>query len=93
MDDQPITAYLCGVSKESDAMATSIDAFNKDRACHGEALAGNPAVPQTLDLVELDIPEGHEQLLSIDPSLLRRIAGLVGGIHIDINAPLSPDDE
>lgn len=46
-----------------------------------------------LKLLEDDILSKPESLIVLDSSLIARLDSLIGGIDVDINAPLSADDE
>ena len=48
---------------------------------------------QFLDFKAHDLTNHPERLQSIDRGLLERIQALVGHVEIDLDAPLSPDDE
>jgi antitoxin PrlF len=53
----------------------------------------DPVLRQFLDFLARDIASHPERLQVIDDNLLTRIHSLVGGMDIDLDAPLSPDDE
>jgi antitoxin PrlF len=44
-------------------------------------------------LLEDDIRSHPEKLVALDSTLLARLDSLVGVIEVDINSPLSADDE
>lgn len=46
-----------------------------------------------LDLLEADVRAHPERLKAFDGSLRDRLAALVGDVQVDLDAPLSPDDE
>jgi hypothetical protein len=46
-----------------------------------------------LSLLDDDIRSHPEKLIALDSTLLARLDSLVGGIEVDINSPLSTDDE
>ncbi|MCW8275208.1 type II toxin-antitoxin system PrlF family antitoxin [Pseudomonas sp. PCH199] len=46
-----------------------------------------------LSLQDDDIRNHPEKLIALDSTLLSRLDSLVGGIEVDINSPLSADDE
>lgn len=46
-----------------------------------------------LTQLEDDIRSHPEKLIALDSTLLARLDSLVGGIEVDINFPLSADDE
>lgn len=53
----------------------------------------DPALDAFLDLIEADIEAHPERLQAFDGGLHDRLKALVGGIEIDLDASLSPDDE
>lgn len=53
----------------------------------------DPVMGQFLSFLARDIASHPERLASIDAGLARRIESLVGGVKIDLDAPLSEDDE
>ncbi|MNV77363.1 putative regulator PrlF [compost metagenome] len=57
------------------------------------ASENDPGLPMFLDFLERDIAANPERLQAVDARLLTRINSLIGGIGVDINAPLSADDE
>ncbi|MNI70018.1 putative regulator PrlF [compost metagenome] len=46
-----------------------------------------------LKLLEYDILSNPEKVIALDSTLLARLDSLIGGMDIDINSPLSADDE
>ncbi len=54
---------------------------------------GDPAVGAFLDFVEADIKAHPERLRAFDGALHDRLKALVGDIYVDLDEPLSPDDE
>lgn len=54
---------------------------------------GDPALAAFLDFVEADIKAHPERLRAFDGELLTRLKAVVGDIDVDLDAPLSPDDE
>lgn len=53
----------------------------------------DPVLGQFLGFLARDIANHPERLQAVDSSLLRRIQSLVDGIRLDLDAPLSEDDE
>jgi len=53
----------------------------------------DPALGAFLDLLETDIRKNPGHLRAFDGGLKDRLATLVGDVEIDLDAPLSPDDE
>lgn len=54
---------------------------------------GDPALGAFLDFIEADIKAHPERLRVFDGGLHNRLKTLVGDIDIDLDEPLSPDDE
>ncbi|PMZ91086.1 MULTISPECIES: type II toxin-antitoxin system PrlF family antitoxin [unclassified Pseudomonas] len=46
-----------------------------------------------LTLLEDDILSNPEGLIALDSSFIARLESLIGGMDVDINSPLSADDE
>ena len=53
----------------------------------------NKQLCEFLRLIEVDIASHPERLIKLDLCLVPRIKSSVGGIEVDINTPLSVDDE
>lgn len=53
----------------------------------------DPALGAFLDFLAADITRHPERLQAIDASLVARIQSLTEGVEIDLDAPLSADDE
>ncbi|MFQ6552729.1 type II toxin-antitoxin system PrlF family antitoxin [Aestuariibius insulae] len=53
----------------------------------------DPAVGAFLDFLEADITAHPERVRAFDGALHDRLQALVGDIDVDLDAPLSPDDE
>lgn len=59
-----------------------------------EASAGDdPVLGQFLGFLAHDIASHPERLRGIAPGLVQRLQTLTGGIDVDLDAPLSADDE
>jgi antitoxin PrlF len=54
---------------------------------------GDPALGAFLDFVEADIKAHPARLRAFDGALHDRLKALVGDVHVDLDEPLSPDDE
>lgn len=54
---------------------------------------GDPALGAFLDLVEADIMAYPEKIRAFDGALHDRLKALVGNMDVDLDEPLSPDDE
>jgi antitoxin PrlF len=53
----------------------------------------DPALAPFLGLLARDLAEHPERLQSVDAGLAQRIQALVGGVEVDLEAPLSAQDE
>lgn len=53
----------------------------------------DPVLGQFLDFLARDITNHPERLRPIDADLVQHIQSMVGSIELDLNAPLSADDE
>ena len=59
-----------------------------------EATDGDdPVLAQFLGFLAHDIAEHPERLQAIDAGFVQRLQSLTGGIEVDLDAPLSADDE
>ncbi|SDT90393.1 type II toxin-antitoxin system PrlF family antitoxin [Stappia sp. ES.058] len=53
----------------------------------------DPALGAFLDFLEKDIAAHPERLRAVDENTVRHAVDLVEGVDVDLDAPLSPDDE
>ena len=53
----------------------------------------DPVLGQFLGFLARDIASHPERLLAIDANFVQRLHSLTGGIEVDLDAPLSADDE
>lgn len=53
----------------------------------------DPVLGQFLDFLARDMAAHPKRLQSLDAGLVRRIRALVAGVEVDLDAPLSADDE
>ena len=53
----------------------------------------DPVLGQFLGFLSRDISNHPERLQGVDDSLVQRLQSLTGGIEVDLDAPLSADDE
>ena len=58
-----------------------------------EPVEGDPALAPFLTLLQQDIAAHPERLLPITANLAGRLQELVGGIEVNLDAPLSHDDD
>ena len=61
------------------------------RAAVGES--DDPALAPFLGFLARDMAEQPDRLQGVDAGLAQRIQALVGGVEVDLEAPLSADDE
>ena len=61
------------------------------RAACGES--DDPVLAPFLGFLARDLAEHPERLQAVDAGLAQRIQSLVGGVEVDLDAPLSADDE
>ena len=61
------------------------------RAAAGEH--ADPALAPFLGFLARDLVEHPERLQAVDAGLAQRIQALVGGVEVDLEVPLSADDE
>lgn len=55
---------------------------------------GDPVLEQFLDFLAQDIASHPQRLQAVDSALVQRIQSLIGGsVEMDLDAPLSADDE
>lgn len=53
----------------------------------------DPVLGQFLGFLARDIASHPERLQAIDASFVQRLQSLTGGMEVDLDAPLSPEDE
>jgi len=61
------------------------------RAAAGDS--DDPALAPFLGFLARDLAEHPERLKAVDADFVRRVQALVGGVEVDLDAPLSADDE
>jgi antitoxin PrlF len=61
------------------------------RAAAGDG--DDPALAPFLGFLARDLAEHPERLQAVGPGLAQRIQALVGAVEVDLDAPLSADDE
>jgi len=61
------------------------------RATHAEG--DDPVIGQFLGFLARDIASHPERLQAVDSNLVARIQSLAGNVEVDLDAPLSADDE
>lgn len=88
---EPVRAAL-KLSKR-DKLRYAVRADGSVLMTRAESDEEDPALEQFLNFIARDVASHPERLRSIDHGLLNRIQALVGHDDIDLDAPLSPDDE
>ena len=58
-----------------------------------QAAEDDPAIGQFLNFLARDIAAHPEHLLAVESSLVAHIQSLIGNIEVDLDAPLSAEDE
>jgi antitoxin PrlF len=58
-----------------------------------EVEADDPVLGQFLGFLAQDTATHPERLQAVDPAFVQRIQSLVAGVGVDLDAPLSEDDE
>lgn len=58
-----------------------------------EPTEAHPSVPRTLKLLAARMDTYPHRMLPVDTRLVARITSLVGQIDVDLNSPLSAEDE
>jgi antitoxin PrlF len=79
--------------KKGDQIRYQIDADGRvylEAARDDEA---DPALGPFLDLLSKDIQERPEALQDVDIDLIERLQDLVKGVEVDLDAPLTPEDD
>lgn len=59
----------------------------------GQSGSDDPVLGQFLGFLANDIANHPERVRSVDTGLVKRIQSLVGSVEVDLEAPLSADDE
>lgn len=55
--------------------------------------AGDPVLEKFLAFLAHDIASHPERLQPVGADLVRHVRSLVGGVEVDLDAPLAPEDE
>ena len=88
---EPVRAAL-KLSKR-DKLRYAIQADGSVLMTRADSDGEDPVLGQFLGFIARDVATHPERLRSLDQGLLNRIQALVGLGEIDLDAPLSPDDE
>jgi antitoxin PrlF len=59
----------------------------------GASESQDPALESFLRFLERDLADHPERIRAIDTGLVERLRALVAGVDVDLDAPLSADDE
>lgn len=59
----------------------------------GQTEGEDPVLEQFLGFLARDIASHPERLQVVNAGLMGRIQSLIGNVHVDLDAPLSADDE
>ena len=78
---------------ESNPTPSIFKIHSRNATEHAGASENDQELCGFLKLLENDILSKPESLIVLDSSLIARLDSLIGGIDVDINAPLSADDE
>ena len=87
-----MTALAQDVSKLTDRYQTTVPAGVRKQLKLGSD-EDDPALGAFLDFVEADIKAHPDRIRAFDGALHGRLAALVGDVDVDLDAPLSPEDE
>jgi antitoxin PrlF len=79
--------------RKRDKLRYAIQADGSVLMTRAEPDTDDPVLEQFLGFIARDVVNHPERLQTIDPGLLSRIQALLGRGEIDLDAPLSPDDE
>ena len=71
------------IRPDGEVLLTRVDAYEVD----------DPVLSQFLGFLTRDIASHPKRLWGIDAGFVQRPQSLTGGIEVDLNAPLSVDDE
>ena len=58
-----------------------------------EPMDAHLSVSRTLELLAADMDAHPERMLPVEMNLVARISALVGQVDVDLNSPLSAEDE
>lgn len=78
---------------ESNRTPSIFKIHSRNASEHAGASENDQELCGFLKLLEDDIRSHPQNLITLDSTILARLDSLVGGIDIDINSPLSADDE
>ncbi|QXH47779.1 type II toxin-antitoxin system PrlF family antitoxin [Pseudomonas xanthosomatis] len=79
--------------KKRDKIHYSIRPGGEVILTRAEATEDDPVVGQFMEFLARDIATNPQRLKVVDAQLVARLDALVGGVDIDLDQPLSADDE
>lgn len=79
--------------KKRDKIHYSIRPGGEVILTRAEATEDDPVVGQFMEFLARDIATNPQRLKGVDAQLVARLDALVGGVDIDLDQPLSADDE
>lgn len=79
--------------KKRDKIHYSIRPGGEVILTRAEATEDDPIVGQFMEFLARDIATNPQRLKVVDAQLVARLDALVGGVDIDLDQPLSADDE
>lgn len=79
--------------KKRDKIRYSIRPGGEVILTRAEAIEEDPVMGQFLDFLARDIATNPQRLKVVDAELVTRLDALVGDVEIDLDQPLSADDE
>ena len=63
------------------------------RRADAQSDGDDPALGSFLAFLARDVHDNPQRLRQLDPALVKRARSLVSRVEVDLDAPLSPDDE
>jgi antitoxin PrlF len=88
---EPVRKAL-GLSKH-DKISYSIGSDGQVIISRAEPKEDDPLLGQFLNFLARDIEKNPQNLQGLDPDLVERVQALVGQVEVDLDAPLSDEDE
>lgn len=79
--------------QKGDRIAYKVEASGRVYIEAAREAESDPALGVFLDFLEADIAAHPQHLQAFDGALLVRMQSLIGDVEIDLDAPLSTDDE
>ena len=79
--------------RKGDHIAYKVEASGRVYIEAAHEAESDPALDAFLGFLQADVAAHPERLRAFDGTLLERMQTLVGDVEVDLDAPLSPDDE